>query len=502
MLFKPKSTQTCRTVLSCVLVALSFWLAASTDVAGAAAEQTARFGPAAGAAHGSQRGVSPDVSPVGLTAESSVARETLTGAAAPGDVRFLDTDNAALRTLPDWLDRARVGYDDGFIIAGAAEAGLNSTGPPFRLKINGWGQIRHTEFDSKGVNLDVNQFQLKRARLIFSGNAFSPDCAYHVQLDGRSSSGDNMRLLDYDLVYDFGHHLWCLAPGTIGYRAGKYKMPFHLARSVSGREFEMADRSMASTFFDVNRSLAWGLFGRLDSFIVPVHWETAVFNGLVTGGAESGSSGELDNNFAYSARLFAFPTGDWGKAALADLSFHSSPATRIGAGFAFSTVERSGSTEFSRSRVVDSGLELSSILPDSVNAYSVALFALDASTKYRGMSITTEYYLRNISVADDSTIPDLFDHGFWLQTGYFILPHKLELIGRWSRVVGNSGTLGRARQSADEVAGGLAWYIKGQHVKLTADLTHLDGAPVDSAALDLSPGDIGWLCRTQLQFSF
>jgi len=98
--------------------------------------------------------------------------------------------------------------------------------------------------------------------------------------------------------------------------------------------------------------------------------------------------------------------------------------------------------------------------------------------------------------------PRSFDHGFWLQAGYFLVPHKLELTGRWSRVVGNSGTLGAARQSADELAGGLAWYINRQHVKLTADLTHLDGAPINSAALDITPGDIGWLFRTQIQFSF
>ena len=31
---------------------------------------------------------------------------------------------------------------------------------------------------------------------------------------------------------------------------------------------------------------------------MPLDWEIAVFNGLVTGGAETGSSGELDDNFA------------------------------------------------------------------------------------------------------------------------------------------------------------------------------------------------------------
>ena len=48
-------------------------------------------------------------------------------------------------------------------------------------------------------NTDINPFQLKRGRLIFSGQAFNPDVSYFVQLDGRSSSGENMRLLDYYL---------------------------------------------------------------------------------------------------------------------------------------------------------------------------------------------------------------------------------------------------------------------------------------------------------------
>jgi hypothetical protein len=64
---------------------------------------------------------------------------------------------------------------------------------------------------------------------------------------------------------------------------------------------------MASTYFDVNRSLAWGLYGKTKRFRFPIVWETAIFNGLVTGGAETGSSGSLEDNFAYSARIFA----DW-----------------------------------------------------------------------------------------------------------------------------------------------------------------------------------------------
>jgi hypothetical protein len=99
-------------------------------------------------------------------------------------------------------------------------------------------------------------------------------------------------------------------------------------------------------------------------------------------------------------------------------------------------------------------------------------------------------------------LPDFFDHGFWLQMGYFVIPEKLQFLLRWSRVAGNSGTLGDQNQSAEELAGGLVWYLNGQHAKIVLDATHLDGAPISSSALDIFPGDLGWLYRTQIQFAF
>lgn len=401
-----------------------------------------------------------------------------------------------------WLESLKVGYDEGFVIASRSNSELGAGRYPFRIRLNGWGQLRHTVNDIANPNRDLNQFQLKRGRLVFSGNAFTPDFSYFIQLDGRSSSGDDMRLLDYYLSFDFGRRTWGLRPGTIGFRTGKYKMPFTMARWMSGREFEFADRSVASTFFDVNRSFAWGLYGQSDR-LIPFVWETAIFNGLVTGGAETGSSGSLDDNFAYSTRVYGVPVGQWGTGELADFDGHDSLAMRVGFGFASSEIDRSGSTEFSSLRVVDTGSTLSSILPTGVGSYSVSLFSVDTSFKFRGWSTTLEYYFRTVhDFKGFTTVPDLFDQGLWLQLGYFVVPRKLQLLTRWSRVDGNSGTLGGDDLSSEEVAGGLAWYFRDQHAKFVADLTYLDGAPINSAALDVNPGDRGWLVRTQIQFSF
>jgi hypothetical protein len=403
---------------------------------------------------------------------------------------------------PDWLSQVRVGYDNGFLIGSENPIDLDSGDLPFRLRFNGWGQLRYFLLDSDGVNPDQNQFQLQRGRLVFSGSAFAPDFSYFVQLDGRSSSGNQVGLLDYFLTYDFGHHRWGFDKGTIGFKTGQYKMPFNLSRYLTAREFEFSDRSVASTYFDVNRSLGWGLYGRSNRWRVPVEWEAAVFNGLVTSGAETGASGDLDNNFAYSARAMWYPIGDWGKNETADFDGHCELAMRVGMGWANSTINRTGSTEFNTLRVVDSGATLASVLPGSVQQYTTNLYAVDASFKYRGWSFTSEYYFRQVNEFEGATIPSLFDYGYWLQLGKFVVPQKFELISRWSNVIGNSGTLGASEQSSSEIAFGCVRYYRGQNAKVTFDATYLDGAPISSSALGVSPGDIGWLYRTQIQFAF
>jgi hypothetical protein len=402
----------------------------------------------------------------------------------------------------EWANNVRAGYEDGFVIASRRNLNLETSDFPFRMVINGWGQLRHTVLDSEAPTENINQFQLKRGRLTFSGHAFTREFVYLLQLDGRSSSGDDVRLLDYNLSYDLGHHAWGMDPGVFGFRTGKWKVPFTVSRYLSGREFEFADRSMASIFFDVNRSFAWGLFGAPADPIIPWDWEVAIFNGLVTGGAETGSSGALDDNFAYSARVLAYPTGDWGTGELADFDWHDDLATRIGFGYANSTVNRLGTTEFNSARVVDSGKQLGPLLPAAVLEYNVNLFAISSSTKFRGGSSTVEYYFRTIAGFKGADVPRLFDHGFWLQLGKFIIPDKLQLLARWSRVVGNSGTLGGLNQSSDEISGGLAYYFREQNAKFVIDLTNLNGAPINSAALDISPGEAGWLARSQTQFAF
>lgn len=265
---------------------------------------------------------------------------------------------------------------------------------------------------------------------------------------------------------------------------------------------QFADRSVASVFFDINRSQAVALFGAFGLLGRTVKWEAAISNGFNNAGARPIRVGDLDRNFGYMTRVWSDWIGQWGKDGESDLSYHDRLAMRVGAGVATTRVDREGTREFARQRVVDSGEPLATLLPASVNSYNVTFYSVDANWKYRGASLLTEYYFRSIDKIRGSDTASLFDHGFMLQSGIFVCRERLELIARWSRLVGNSGTLGTTNQSADDLAAGVVWYFNGHRAKLTFDVTRLNGAPIRDPSLNILPGDDGFMYRTQMQLYF
>lgn len=307
--------------------------------------------------------------------------------------------------------------------------------------------------------------------------------------------------MDSYLTHDLGEELFGWQPESFGLKAGKWKIPFSRSRAESGRRLQFADRSSSNIFFDLNRSLGVGLYGRVDT-PSPIHFETAVFNGFLTGSVSTSRTAGLDDNIAWSGRIYSDLLGEFGNDGEPDLSWHEPLALRVGAAAARTRIERTGSTEFLRQRVVDSGQTLASLLPTTVDAYDVALYTVDAQLKYQGFSLIAEHYWRHIDNLQGGTIPSLTDSGFNFQSGYFLVPEKFELLIRWSRILGDSGSRGLFTASSDEIAGGCVWYLRGHNAKVTIDATHVNGVPVSSSRLDLLPGDAGWLLRTQFQLSF
>jgi hypothetical protein len=135
----------------------------------------------------------------------------------------------------------------------------------------------------------------------------------------------------------------------------------------------------------------------------------------------------------------------------------------------------------------------------TVKKFDVFLLSLDAAFKYRGWSMNAEYFLRWVEdIQADSMIPrhDLFQYGFYVEGGYFVLPKKLEINAQVARVDGEFG-------ATNSVAAGFSWYPREtRNLKFTLDATKIDGSPVNSTGSDILVGDDGVLVRVQMQALF
>jgi uncharacterized coiled-coil protein SlyX len=184
-----------------------------------------------------------------------------------------------------------------------------------------------------------------------------------------------------------------------------------------------------------------------------------------------------------------------------------------------------------------------------------------AGMKWRGFSLTTDWWFRDLTdfkaAPGENTIlytftnpttgkgvtavfpaKSLYDYGTQLQAGYFLIPHKLEVVARWSWIRGDSGdvigntnaaqptialpsgvsggasTLIHAQVRAgafsnyhdvQEYAVGVNYFFWRELVKWQTDFSiYQGGNPAGGAASPAGfiPGEDGWMIRTQIQLGF
>ncbi len=110
--------------------------------------------------------------------------------------------------------------------------------------------------------------------------------------------------------------------------------------------------------------------------------------------------------------------------------------------------------------------------------------------KYRGLSMVSEYHNRKRKVLDPlegdeagfaTALPrgeSLHDQGFFVQGGYFVIPEKLEITGRYELIdYGKNhpegGTLGLVDNKSFYTAG-INYFFHGRDHKIQANFIHED----------------------------
>lgn len=397
-----------------------------------------------------------------------------------------------LKADPDFRLSGQIdaGYDKGFYIRGGDEFFLR-----FKLR---------TQFRYVGVNRqsddrrvfgrrrvdDINGFEFERLRFRFEGHLFDPKFTYLAEFDGDTDGANDVETLDLWTAYEYakGHKI------TFGQRK-----PHHGRQELtSAFAQQFVDRSMANEVFNLDRAIGIEASGELLS--KKLSYYTGIWNGFAN---QNDDVRDVDTNFAYTARLIWHVLGEYGKNE-SDLEHHEKPALELGTSFAYNNDnnDTAGPVHiFSVPDLIRAGRAgIGAVDPTGTDYYQ---FGLDGGFKYRGFSTTAEYWVRTV---DSDTPLSAFQRvtgisgpthyqGGNLQVGYFLIPKKLEVAGR----LGGVWDLGN--DAAWEYGGGATYYIKGQSLKVSADVMHTSEAAVSSSAANYTQGDDMTMFRVQLQAS-
>jgi len=395
------------------------------------------------------------------------------------------------------VGRASVRYDRGFLIESLEDQA-------FRLKINFQNQFRYTGFgrtqsqwvDAIGTTNRIanrNDFEINRGRLIFSGHAIDPDLNYYLNLDYASVGDDRVTVLLAWLNYRF-HRSFDL-------HFGKGKVPGAREWLLTSMNTLSPDRSMATTFF--RPSITTGVWAKGEP-LDRLYYQALVGNGFNT---TSAGFRDLDTNFVYSTNTWWEPLGDFG-GLYSDLAYRDELAVRTGTSF---TTSRQSTIQFDAQTSEETFIRLSdgtnltdigALAPGvQVTDYSLYLLTLDAATKYRGVGLSGEYFLRWLTeIRGDGPIAEnrrnLFDHGFHVQAGAFMVPQRFELFTRSSTVFGPFG-------NGAEYAVGFNSFFRGNEAwRFCFDVTRVIDSPAEQIRTGYEAGARGILLRGQLQTVF
>jgi hypothetical protein len=425
-----------------------------------------------------------------------------------GPSPIADADNplvneASAQQAPAEKQEPEDRYQDGIVIWQNPEGAK----VPFLLKFNNNTQVRYlntlnssdTFTDHLGVTREVhrrNDVTVNRSMFTFAGYMFDPRLQYALTV--WTSAGAASIVVAGNIGWRFNNALTLTGgyTGVPGSRSLVNTFPF----------FQPTDRSMADNFFRPGFTQgAWANGEPLKG----LSYLAFVGNGLNTLNI---SAAKIDTNLLLAGSVWWEPLGPYSEAGKSrqmydDYFASSKTRIRIGTSLTRSREDRFSATDQSspdNTSIYNSDGVLAfatgAFAPGvTVEQATYKMWAMDGGLKKSGFSVNGQYYFRWVSDFDaDGPLPvaSTFDHGFELSMGQFIVPKRLVLYARGSKVFGEFA-------NPYEYAGGLKWYfLPTERLWLTGELMRVDRAPYSGAFSPYTAGMKGWVPMMQTVLAF
>jgi len=326
-------------------------------------------------------------------------------------------------------------------------------------------------YDEATDNTSTN-FLVRRARLKFSGFAFTPNLQYKAELglsnrdisinkeDGNTRDAARV-ILDAVLKWKFSKN-WSLW-------VGQTKLPGNRERVISSANLQFVDRSLLNSKYNIDRDAGLQLRGKFkagDVVIAPAF-------ALTQGEGRNMTQGNY-GGFDYTAHVEILPFGAFtGKGDFigSDLEREQTPKLAIGLTY-----------DYNKDAVRQGG-QLGSFVKDLNGNYvenSLSTFFADVMFKYQGFSLMSEYANKSADKrVSGATKGFNTGTGFSAQAGY-LFNNNVELAFRFTTLREDNALSGITDE--DQFTIGLSKYIVRHSLKVQSDFTRISFPGADDGA--------------------
>jgi hypothetical protein len=419
--------------------------------------------------------------------------------AAPTDPSASASSGAAEPAKQKLMER----YQDGIVIWQTPDDAT----VPFLMKFNVNTQVRYlnttdsetTFTDHLGVVREVNtrnDITVNRTMFILGGYIFDKRLRYSSTV--WTSAGAASIVVAGTIGWQFNNAVTLTGgyTGVPGSRSLVNTFPF----------FTAADRSMADNFFRPGFTQGVWANGELREGL---NYLLFVGNGLNTLNI---SANKIDTNLLYSGSIWWEPLGDYGEPGKSRNmydDYFASDKTRIRIGAAFTTSREDRFSNLDTSSPENTSMYNSDgVLTFSTGAFAPGvtvqqatykMWAIDGGMKRNGLAINGQLFFRWVdNFAADGPLPldSMYDRGFELSASYFVVPKKIAVYARGSKVYGQFN-------DSWEYAGGAKWhFLPTERMWLTAELMRVHKAPYSGAFTPYTSGLTGWVPMIQAILAF
>lgn len=363
-------------------------------------------------------------------------------------------------------DDMNAGWNKGFF--------LSNDESTFLLKIKGQTQVRYVWNSKESADENVAGFEIRRAKLEFSGNIYSKDLKYKVKGAFDRNSGA------FNLEDAYGQYV--LGNGW-DIKWGQYKPAFNTEETMSSSKQLAVDRTLVNETVNLGFSQGVELAYNNDTFALALGFtDGATLSPMGTAGSRANTRFSNDTNeWAFNARVDALLAGNWKQ--FGDFTSWSSDETgvKLGGGIFYQDGEYGTTAE-------------------EIKWFE---WTADAQLEFGGANLFGAVFGRHSDPNADSAM-EFDQYAFVVQGGYHIIPDKWEIFGRYEWMDFD----GAFPDDYNAVTVGFNHYFHKHDWKWTTDVVwNLDTVPYGSSGIGLitdgtSTDEDQVVLRSQIQMLF